>query len=58
MLVKKSNKNETLIYGTILFFFSTIYNQHFGNIGVFPIDDDAWTDIGQWTEYRKVLDQL
>ena len=27
-------------------------------IGVFPIDDDAWTDIGQWAEYRKVLDQL
>jgi dTDP-glucose pyrophosphorylase len=27
-------------------------------IGVFPIDGDAWTDIGQWAEYRKVLDQL
>ena len=28
------------------------------NIGVYPIDDDSWTDIGQWTEYRKALAQL
>jgi len=28
------------------------------HIGVYPIDDDSWTDIGQWTEYRKVLAQL
>ena len=27
-------------------------------IGVYPIDDDSWTDIGQWTEYRKALAQL
>ena len=27
-------------------------------IGVYPIDDDSWTDIGQWTEYRKALTQL
>ena len=46
MLVKKSNKNETLIYGTILFFFSTIYNQHFGNIGIFPIDSFAIFNSG------------
>ena len=27
-------------------------------IGVYPIDDDSWTDIGQWTEFRKALAQL
>ena len=27
-------------------------------IGVYPIDDDSWTDIGQWTEYRNALAQL
>jgi len=27
-------------------------------VGVFPIDDDAWIDVGQWTEYRKALAKL
>jgi len=27
-------------------------------IGVFPIDDDAWIDVGQWAEYKKAVDQL
>ena len=27
-------------------------------IGVYPIDDDAWIDVGQWTEYQKAVDQL
>jgi len=27
-------------------------------IGVYPIDDDAWVDVGQWTEYQKAVDQL
>ena len=27
-------------------------------VGVFPIDDDAWIDIGQWAEYKKALDVL
>ena len=27
-------------------------------IGVFPIDDDSWVDIGQWTEYQKAVDSL
>ena len=27
-------------------------------VGVFPIDDDAWIDIGQWTEYRKAVEHL
>ena len=27
-------------------------------IGVFPIDEDAWIDVGQWAEYRRAIDQL
>ncbi len=27
-------------------------------VGVFPIDDDAWIDVGQWAEYKKVVTQL
>ena len=27
-------------------------------IGVYPIDEDAWIDIGQWAEYQKVVDRL
>mgnify|MGYP004146148829 CR=1 FL=1 len=25
-------------------------------VGVFPIDDDAWIDVGQWAEYHKTID--
>jgi len=29
----------------------------FGKIvGVFPIDDETWVDVGQWTEYKKVVE--
>lgn len=27
-------------------------------IGVYPIAEDSWVDIGQWAEYRKALDSL
>jgi NDP-sugar pyrophosphorylase family protein len=27
-------------------------------VGVFPIDDDAWIDVGQWAEYRQAVDRL
>ena len=27
-------------------------------IGVFPISEDAWIDIGQWNEYKKAIDKL
>lgn len=27
-------------------------------VGVFPIDDEAWTDVGQWSEYKKVMELL
>jgi dTDP-glucose pyrophosphorylase len=27
-------------------------------IGVFPIDDDAWIDIGQWAEYKQAVERF
>ena len=27
-------------------------------VGVFPIDDDAWIDVGQWSEYQKVVEKI
>ena len=27
-------------------------------VGVFPIDDGAWIDIGQWAEFRKAVEKL
>jgi hypothetical protein len=29
-----------------------------GRIGVFPISEKSWIDIGQWDEYRKSLKSL
>ena len=27
-------------------------------IGVFPIEEDSWMDVGQWSAYRKTLDKI
>jgi len=27
-------------------------------IGLFPIDEDSWIDVGQWTEYKKAIDKF
>ena len=27
-------------------------------IGIFPIDDDAWIDVGQWAEYKKAVEKF
>ena len=27
-------------------------------IGIFPIDESEWVDIGQWTEYQKAVERL
>lgn len=26
-----------------------------GNVGVFPVSENSWKDIGEWSEYKKVL---
>ena len=28
------------------------------NIGVYPIDDDSWIDVGQWKDYKNAIDDL
>jgi len=28
------------------------------SVGVFPVSEDAWIDIGQWKEYQKAVDKL
>jgi len=32
--------------------------KHGKNVGVFPIDDDSWVDVGQWNEYKKAIQKL
>jgi dTDP-glucose pyrophosphorylase len=32
--------------------------KHGKKVGVFPIDDDAWIDVGQWGEYKKILEKF
>ena len=27
-------------------------------VGVFPIDDEVWIDIGEWSEYKKAIEEL
>ena len=27
-------------------------------VGVYPVDDESWIDVGQWSEYRKAVDRL
>ena len=27
-------------------------------VGVFPIEEDAWIDVGQWVEYKKVIERM
>ena len=27
-------------------------------VGVYPIDDESWIDVGQWSEYRKAIEKL
>ncbi|MDD5679944.1 MAG: sugar phosphate nucleotidyltransferase [Candidatus Omnitrophica bacterium] len=32
--------------------------KHNGRIGVYPISEKSWLDIGQWEEYKKVVEKL
>ena len=27
-------------------------------VGVYPIDEKSWIDVGQWSEYKKVIEKL
>lgn len=28
-----------------------------GRVGVFPVSEDSWTDIGEWPEYQKIIER-
>ena len=28
------------------------------HVGVYPIDDEGWIDVGQWADYQKAVDRL
>ena len=27
-------------------------------VGVYPINDNQWVDVGQWEEYKKAVSQI
>ena len=27
-------------------------------VGVYPIDDESWIDVGQWVEYKKIVEKF
>ncbi|HLD69906.1 MAG TPA: sugar phosphate nucleotidyltransferase, partial [Candidatus Omnitrophota bacterium] len=29
-----------------------------GGVGVFPVDEKSWIDVGQWEEYRRAIKHL
>tara|TARA_Y100000590_G_C15723435_1_gene1014331 strand:- start:310 stop:1362 length:1053 start_codon:yes stop_codon:yes gene_type:complete len=33
-------------------------NKNNKQVGVYPIDDALWTDVGQWSEYHKAIDRF
>ena len=33
-------------------------NNNGKKIGVYPIDDEAWLDVGVWAEYEKTIEKL
>jgi len=33
-------------------------NKQGKKVGVYPINEDAWIDVGQWAEYRKAVERL
>jgi len=35
-----------------------LIKQRGGNVGVFPISENSWIDIGQWDEYKKTVAKI
>ena len=27
-------------------------------VGIFPVSENSWVDVGQWNEYRKTINSL
>ena len=53
-LIKLIPKNKTYDMTHLIQLIKTKKRQ----VGVYPIDDESWIDVGQWTEYHKAIDRL
>jgi uncharacterized protein YcbK (DUF882 family) len=29
-----------------------------GKVGIYPISENSWIDIGEWSEYKKAIEKL
>lgn len=48
------NKNEYLDITTLI---ENVKNKSL-KVGVFPVSDKSWTDIGEWNEYLKIINKI
>lgn len=53
-VIKEIEKNKVFHITDLI---SKILNKK-GKVGVFPISDKSWSDIGEWSQYRKTLDKF
>ena len=58
-----SNQHSWVVVGLVIIIGGIIRDYYNAKnqgkkIGVFPIDDDAWIDIGHWAEYKKAIDKF
>ena len=53
-LIKLIPKNKTYDMTDLIKLIKTKKKQ----VGAYPIDDESWIDVGQWSEYRKAVDRL
>ena len=53
-LIKLIPKNKTYDMTDFIQMIKTKKKQ----VGVYPIDDESWIDVGQWSEYHKAVDRL
>ena len=53
-LIKLIPKNKICDMTDFIQFIKTKKKQ----VGVYPIDDGSWIDVGQWSEYHKAVDRL
>ena len=54
-IVNKISLNKKLNFDK---FFQLLKKDKEIKIGVYPIQDDLWNDIGEWTEYKKSIENL
>jgi len=53
-IIKLIKKNKHLDFNELI----EISKKKNYKIGVYPIHEEAWIDIGQWSEYKKSLDKI